>query len=91
MEAEGFTAELEGDDSSQLSDMHVGVVETATGKQLKGEEAPLLSQLHSWLEAHPGWEELADDSEDEDDEDEDEEGASQDGLPSEKGKKFSIS
>uniref|UniRef100_A0A0K8SSK2 ATP-dependent helicase brm n=1 Tax=Lygus hesperus TaxID=30085 RepID=A0A0K8SSK2_LYGHE len=58
-----------------MSDLHVTVVETSTGRTLQGDDAPLASQLGAWLEAHPGWE-PADDSDDEDDEDDsdDEEG-----------------
>lgn len=44
------------DDSSQSSDVHVSVVETSTGKTLTGDDAPLSSELESWLECHPGWE-----------------------------------
>jgi len=55
--------------------MTVTVVENATGKRLTGEEAPLASQLQSWLELHPGWEvvpreEEGDDSEGSESEDE---------------------
>lgn len=47
------------------------------GRMLKGEEAPLASQLNSWLDAHPGWE-VMEESDDEDDEDqEDDEGSNQ--------------
>lgn len=66
--------DLDDDDNSQMSDLHVAVVETATGKELRGEEAPLASQLNSWLEANPGWE-VIDES---DDDDEDEDGISKD-------------
>lgn len=59
---------LDDDDNSQLSDMHVCVVEIATGKKLKGEDAPLASQINSWLESHPGWE-VNDDTDDDDDDD----------------------
>ncbi|XP_065203115.1 ATP-dependent helicase brm-like isoform X2 [Planococcus citri] len=52
------------------STVHVAVVEVATGKQLRGDDAPLASQLNSWLDSHPGWE-IVDDSEDEEDQDED--------------------
>ncbi|XP_065202229.1 ATP-dependent helicase brm-like [Planococcus citri] len=52
------------------STVHVAVVEIATGKQLRGDDAPLGSQLKAWLDLHPGWE-IVDDSEDEEDEDED--------------------
>lgn len=36
---------------------------------MKGDDAPLASQLKQWLESHPGWEILVD-SEDENEEDE---------------------
>jgi len=70
------------DDSSQQSDMRVTVIETATGKKLAGNDAPLASQLETWLEVHPGYEvaprEADSDSDDydfddDDDDDEDEE------------------
>lgn len=69
------------DDSSQQSDMRITVIETSTGRKLKGNDAPLASQLETWLEVHPGYEvaprEADSDSddyayEDDDDEDEDE-------------------
>ncbi|XP_063431293.1 probable global transcription activator SNF2L2 isoform X2 [Mytilus trossulus] len=44
------------DESSNASDMRVSVVETATGKILSGEGAPLASQLDTWLELNPGYE-----------------------------------
>lgn len=51
-------------------------METATGKRLAGEEAPLASQLQSWLELHPGWEvvprEEEEDGTDEEDSEDDE-------------------
>lgn len=67
--AEGLSGDMEYDDNSQMSDIYVTVVETATGKKLKGEERPLMSQLNSWLESHPGWEvvDYSDDSDDSDD------------------------
>lgn len=69
------------DDSSQQSDMRVTVIETATGKKLSGNDAPLSSQLESWLEMHTGYEvaprEADSDSDDydfdDDDDDEEEE------------------
>ncbi|KAL4709787.1 hypothetical protein ACJJTC_001241 [Scirpophaga incertulas] len=48
------------DDSSQTSDSRVSVIDPKTGEILKGEEAPLLSQLKDWMEAHPGWEVMSD-------------------------------
>lgn len=47
---------MDVDDSSQSSDIHVTVMETATGKTLSGDEAPLASEVEAWLDAHPGWE-----------------------------------
>ncbi|KAF5276830.1 hypothetical protein FQA39_LY06382 [Lamprigera yunnana] len=58
------------DDGSQGSDKPVTVIETSTGKVLSGDEAPMLSQLHQWLEAHPGWE-VADTDDEESDYDQD--------------------
>lgn len=40
---------------------------------LKGDEAPLLSQLKDWMEMHPGWEVLSD-SEDSGDDSQDDDG-----------------
>ncbi|PNF17190.1 ATP-dependent helicase brm [Cryptotermes secundus] len=59
------------DESSQMSDVRVTVMETATGKILCGDEAPLASQFQAWLEMHPGWE-AAPREDDEDDDDDDE-------------------
>lgn len=47
---------MDVDESSQSSDLHVTVMETATGKTLSGDDAPLASEVDSWLDAHPGWE-----------------------------------
>lgn len=38
---------------------------------MKGEEAPLASELQAWLEAHPGWEAKEDDDDDDDSGDDD--------------------
>lgn len=62
------------DDGSQGSDRPISVMETASGKKLTGEDAPLLSQLQDFLAQNPGWEiaETEDDDSDEDgDDDED--------------------
>jgi len=46
------------------------------GRTLKGEEAPLASQLNSWLDAHPGWE-VIEESDDDEEEEQDDEGSNQ--------------
>ncbi|XP_050474454.1 ATP-dependent helicase brm-like [Bombus huntii] len=60
----------EADDADE--DTRVGVIEIATGCTLTGEEAPLMSQLSTFLESHPGWEPI--ESESEEDGDDEEEG-----------------
>ncbi|XP_047102247.1 ATP-dependent helicase brm isoform X2 [Schistocerca piceifrons] len=72
-EGEGDTLEGQTDENSQSSDTRVTVIETSSGKQLSGEEAPLESQLQAWLEAHPGWEAVPQEDDEEDEEDGDEE------------------
>ncbi|CAD7080477.1 unnamed protein product [Hermetia illucens] len=57
------------DDSCQAGEMRVTVYEPTTGNKLYGEEAPLLKDLHRWLEAHPGWEWVESESEGESDDD----------------------
>lgn len=47
------------------------------GRMLKGEEAPLASQLNSWLDAHPGWEVIEESDDEDDEEQEDDEGSNQ--------------
>ncbi|XP_013144254.1 PREDICTED: probable global transcription activator SNF2L2 [Papilio polytes] len=61
------------DDSSQTSDTRVSVLDPKTGEILKGEEAPLLSQLKDWMEAHPGWEVMSDSEDSGDDSQDDDE------------------
>lgn len=70
------------EDGGANDDTRVGVIETATGRTLTGDEAPLMSQLSAFLEAHPGWEPIESDSED-DDEDDEEENESEDKSDSE--------
>jgi hypothetical protein len=41
----------------------------ASGKILCGDEAPLGSQLQTWLEMHPGWEAAPREDDDDDDDD----------------------
>lgn len=48
-----------------------------TGRTLKGEEAPLASQLNNWLDTHPGWEVLEESDDDEEEEEQDDEGSNQ--------------
>lgn len=60
------------DETSQMSDLHVTVIETSTGKILTGKDAPLSSQIDAWLETHPGFEVAPrNETSDEDDDDED--------------------
>ncbi|KAK1124104.1 hypothetical protein K0M31_007127 [Melipona bicolor] len=61
-----------GEDGNANEDTRVGVIETATGRTLTGEEAPLMSQLSTFLESHPGWEPIESESEDDEDEEEEE-------------------
>ncbi|XP_049887633.1 ATP-dependent helicase brm isoform X2 [Pectinophora gossypiella] len=61
------------DDSSQTSDSRVSVMDPKTGEVLKGDEAPLLSQLKDWMETHPGWEVLSDSEDSGDDSQDDDE------------------
>lgn len=61
------------DETSTASETRVNVIETATGKVLSGEEAPLASQLEAWLEQHPGYEVAPNDEGESDDDDDDDE------------------
>lgn len=60
------------DESCEAVDCFVRVREKSTGRQLAGEDAPLLRDLHHWLFAHPGWEYIISDVEDSSDEEEQE-------------------
>lgn len=62
------------EDGGANDDTRIGVIETATGRTLIGDEAPLMSQLSAFLEAHPGWEPIESDSEEDEDDDEEENG-----------------
>lgn len=42
------------DESSQMSELPVKVIQTETGKVLQGTDAPKSSQLEAWLEMNPG-------------------------------------
>uniref|UniRef100_A0A6B2EAH9 Putative chromodomain-helicase dna-binding protein n=1 Tax=Phlebotomus kandelakii TaxID=1109342 RepID=A0A6B2EAH9_9DIPT len=44
------------DESCLAADLRVTVMDPNTGQKLQGEDAPMLRDLHRWLEAHPGWE-----------------------------------
>ena len=46
------------DESSQMSDIRIHVKEISTGKILRGEEAPLASELENWLKENPGYVEV---------------------------------
>jgi SWI/SNF-related matrix-associated actin-dependent regulator of chromatin subfamily A protein 2/4 len=62
------------EDGGANDDTRIGVIETATGRTLTGDEAPLMSQLSAFLEAHPGWEPIESESEEDDDDEEEENG-----------------
>uniref|UniRef100_A0A8C2H787 SWI/SNF related, matrix associated, actin dependent regulator of chromatin, subfamily a, member 2 n=1 Tax=Cyprinus carpio TaxID=7962 RepID=A0A8C2H787_CYPCA len=44
------------DETSQMSELPVKVIQTETGKVLQGTDAPKSSQLEAWLEMNPGYE-----------------------------------
>ena len=46
------------DESSQMSDIRIHVKEISSGKILRGEEAPLASELENWLKENPGYVEV---------------------------------
>ena len=52
--------------------MRVRVKEISTGKILRGDDAPLVSELESWLEKNPGYEEVPRDEDSDDDSDDEE-------------------
>lgn len=60
------------DESCEAVDCFVRVMEKSSGRQLAGEEGPLLRDLHHWLQAHPGWEYIISDVEDSSDDEEQE-------------------
>ncbi|XP_072763042.1 ATP-dependent helicase brm-like [Anoplolepis gracilipes] len=59
------------EDGGANDDTRIGVIDTATGRTLTGDEAPLMSQLSAFLETHPGWEPIESESEDDEEDDED--------------------
>ena len=63
-----ITVQVDGDMHYVLFAIQVCVC--PSGKILCGDEAPLASQLQTWLEMHPGWE-AAPREDDDDDEDDD--------------------
>ncbi|CAI9732152.1 probable global transcription activator SNF2L2 isoform X1 [Octopus vulgaris] len=72
------------DETSTASETRISVLETSTGKILSGEEAPLSSQIETWLEQHPGFEVAPreeGESDDDDDDDSDEEEDDKPKLP----------
>ncbi|CAF0747001.1 unnamed protein product [Didymodactylos carnosus] len=60
--------------TEDTTDIHVKVVHTSTGEIREGLDAPLASELDSWLEQNPGWDPVP--RENSDDENDDEEGSS---------------
>lgn len=58
----------------QEPDRKVTVIETSTGNTLSGENAPTVKHVQEWLQAHPGWEIVDTDDEDDDHDKKDENG-----------------
>lgn len=56
-------------DENSMSDVRIHVKEISTGKILRGDDAPLASELEAWLEKNPGYEEAPRDEDSEDDSD----------------------
>jgi SWI/SNF-related matrix-associated actin-dependent regulator of chromatin subfamily A member 2/4 len=61
------------DESCESIDCRVRVMESASGKMLSGENAPMMRHLYKWLQLHPGWEYVVSDDEGSDNEDMNEE------------------
>lgn len=62
------SGEIKVDDHCIAADLKVTVVDTASGKQLKDNDAPTLRELYSFLKTHPGWEFVTSEDEESDDE-----------------------
>merc|ERR1719295_2015109 len=65
-------------DETSQDTVRVHVKETSTGKILRGDEAPLASELEAWLEKNPGWEEVPRDEDSDEDSDDEEKVANDD-------------
>lgn len=61
------------DENCEAIDCRVRVMETASGKVLFGDDAPLMRNLARWLQQHPGWEYIVSEDEDSDNDDKNEE------------------
>lgn len=61
-----------GKDGLPVEDVRVSVMDPMTGHILTGDDAPMMSQLASFMESHPGWEAIETDSEEDEEEDEEE-------------------
>lgn len=60
-------------DENSMSEQRVHVKEISSGKILRGENAPLASELEAWLEKNPGYEEVPRDEDSDDDSDDENE------------------
>ena len=69
VEKQKKAAEMALNDES-MAELRVRVRDTTSGKILKGENAPLASELEAWLEANPGYEEVPQDVDSDDSDDE---------------------
>jgi len=68
-----------------MTELRVHVKEVSTGKVLRGEEAPLASELEARLVSHPGYKEIPRDEDSEDDSDEEGKGGDGEGEADAKG------
>ena len=59
------------DENCEAIDCRVRVMESATGKILSGDDAPMMRNLYKWLQMHPGWEYVISDGDNSDDDDKD--------------------
>ena len=73
IEKEKKRAEMAMNEDS-MTEQRVHVKEVATGKILRGEDAPFASELEAWLEKNPGYEEVPRDEDSEEDSDDEAKG-----------------
>jgi SWI/SNF-related matrix-associated actin-dependent regulator of chromatin subfamily A protein 2/4 len=70
VEKQKKAAEMARLNEDSMTELRVRVRDTTSGKILKGENAPLASELEAWLEKNPGYEEVPQDVDSDDSDDE---------------------